>query len=156
MRHSHLAWIAAAACLVGACASGGDSDNGEELGEDSGPIAVEASAEAAHDSGSLAMDSSQPRNDSAAGVPDSSSNAMDSATKEDSAPKDSGSVPDTGTPATDSGPPPGVCPNDAKYGIEAAADVFSGNFTLCLLGAVCAAGQCCYEELNPGNVCVAL
>jgi hypothetical protein len=34
------------------------------------------------------------------------------------------------------------------------AEIASGTITLCLSG-VCGAGQCCFEGLSPGNVCVA-
>ena len=70
--------------------------------------------------------------------------------------QDSATVPETGTTSgpdtgTTSG---GICGSDAKYAAEALAEGLSGKITFCFTG-VCDSGQCCYEQLNPGNVCVA-
>jgi hypothetical protein len=158
MRKRRLACWVATASLLAACATGVDSQPGLSDGDDSG--AVEASSGAGHDAGSSSSsggrDSSAVFQDTGTTAPDSGSSGNDASSGDDSS-----STQDTGTVSADTGTGQdtgttsgGVCGSDAKYSIEAAAEVLSGTITFCFSG-VCAAGKCCYEQVSPGNVCVA-
>jgi hypothetical protein len=160
--------------LLASCANGGADDaytssaSVEDEGGASGdgaPASETGPNQAGRDSGIVAHfdaagDGSAPSADDS-GSPDDAPSGEDS-----SVPVDSGGAQDTGSMqdvfvVVDSSAPPdsgtstAICPNTAKYALEAAASVAGGHPTLCLLGSPCAAGQCCYEELNPGNICVA-
>jgi hypothetical protein len=76
--------------------------------------------------------------------------AQDSATTQDTGTivQETGTTQDTGTTTG------GKCSSDPKYDVEALAEAASGTITFCF-GGTCAAGQCCFESLSPGNVCVA-
>jgi hypothetical protein len=54
----------------------------------------------------------------------------------------------------DAGSSTAICPEGSKYELEAAAAVAKGTETLCP-SDVCGAGQCCYVDLSPANICVA-
>jgi hypothetical protein len=161
-----LAWMVATACVLAACATGGDSSPDDGLGDGDSGGTVEASS--GHDAGGSAGHDSAATQDTGSPTPEAGGGG-DDASEPDDAPsideaataKDSATTQDTGTtvPETGTGPDTGttgggICSGAAKYDLEAAAAVASGTFTLCL-GGVCGAGQCCFEELNPGNICVA-
>lgn len=155
-----------------ACASGGDAANdgagGPGLGDDaatagdaatpidSSTARVEDSGAAGHvDSGSgTGADSSSGDDGGDVQGDDGSMQGDDSG----GGVQDSGGVGpvDTGSPPPDSGSTNPICDSSNPiYAAEAAAEVLSGHFTLCLTGTGCAANQCCYEEVSPGNICVA-
>jgi len=159
-----LAWMAATACMLAACATGVDSgEDGTPGGGDSG-VTVEASSgqdaagsgghdsSAAQDTGASTQDAGSTGDDSSQ-TNDAPSNDA-SSIEEAAATQDTGTtVPETGT-APDTGSTSGGQCTGTKYDLEAAAEIASGTITLCL-GGVCGAGQCCFEGLSPGNVCVA-
>jgi len=154
---------AVAAAWLMACASGGDAGDdgagGPGLGDadttSDGVSPIDSSAVRGGDSGGGARvdsgtgtgaDSSSADDDGGMQGDDSGGEGQDSG----------GGVADTGSPSPDGGSTSAICnSNDPIYAAEAAAAVFSGHFTLCLSGSGCTASQCCYEELNPGNICVA-
>jgi hypothetical protein len=159
-----LAWMAAAASMLVACATGVDSaDDPLAIGDSGG--APEASA-SDRDAGGGGHDAAPPQEtgSSAEAGPtgDDASPADDAPTMDEAAAmQDSATTQDTGTtvPETSTGQDTGTttggqCSSAAKYDLEAVAEIASGTITLCLSG-VCAAGQCCFEGLSPGNVCVA-
>jgi hypothetical protein len=157
--------VAFAAVLLVACASGAPDSSDYGSGDDGGSgddaaNAVDGSMVRGTDSGSsVAHDSGNaPGADSSSDEDGSTSSGDDGGgAVSDSGTPDTGSVVvDSGAPAVDSGGGGGdICnSSDPIYAIEAATAVTSGKFTLCLTG-VCSAGQCCYEELSPGNICVA-
>ena len=164
MRESKLAWGMATACLLASCATGVDSQDGLTSGDDSG-IAAEASlgqdaagsggqdSAATEDSGSTAPDAGSSGDD---GSPtnDSSSSGEAAATEDSATVQDTGAAPDTSTGQDTGTTGGGICPSTAQYAFEAAAEVTSGKLTFCLTG-VCSASECCYEQLSPGNLCVA-
>jgi hypothetical protein len=155
---------AVAAVWLMACASGGDaaddSAGGPGLGDadttGDGVSPIDSSAARGGDSGgSRALDSSGGTGaDSSSGDDDGGMQGDDGGGgTQDSG---GGGVADTGGPAPDSGSTSTICnSSNPIYAVEAAAAVASGHFTLCLSGSGCAANQCCYEQLSPGNICVA-
>jgi hypothetical protein len=157
-------WMIASVCaLLAACATGVDSGDIAAGTGDSG-AGLEASPETAsgRDAGSSVHDSAAAEDACASpqdggSMGDDASTADDAPTIEEAATtQDSATAPETGTTSgpdtgTTSG---GICGSDPKYAIEAAAEALSGKITFCFTG-VCDPGQCCYEQLNPGNVCVA-
>ena len=161
-----LAWMVATAGMLAACAAGVNSpDDGLAGAGDSG-AATEASsgtdtgASSGHDSGAAQDTGSSGQDTGATG--DDASGTDDSPTVEEAATaQDSGMNQDTGTIVQETGTGQdtgtttgGKCSGSGKYDVEAAAEIASGTITLCL-GGVCNAGQCCFEGLSPGNVCVA-
>jgi hypothetical protein len=159
-------WMIASTCaLLAACATGVDSGDTGAAGTGDSGVGLEASPETAsardagssggHD-GATAQETSASTQDGGS-MGDDASAADDAPTFEEAATsQDSANVLDTGTTSvpetgTTSG---GICGSDPKYAIEAAAEALSGKITFCFSG-VCDPGQCCYEELDPGNVCVA-
>ena len=164
MHTRRLASFLATACWLIACANGGDSSD-DPGGDDGGGVSLEASP--GHDAGAHtgSADTGTPRDaspgDDASAASETSTGSDASSTAEASVSPESGTTTDSGTTTPDSGTTTpdsgttsgGVCGSSAVYGFEFAAAVASGSFTLCFSG-VCAAGQCCYEALNPGNVCV--
>jgi hypothetical protein len=162
MHSRRLASFLATACWLIACANGGDLSDGP--GDDGGGVTLEASS--GHDSGPQTgnADTGTPR-DASPGVDASASETSTGddapSTDEASVSPESGTTQDSGTTTPESGTTTpdtgttsgGVCGSSGIYAVEFAAAVASGTFTLCLSG-VCASGQCCYEALNPGNVCV--
>jgi hypothetical protein len=155
---------AVAALWLMACASGGDAGDdgagGPGLGDadtssDGGSTVDSSAVRGGGDSGrggtvdsggATGADSSIEDDDSGTQGDDSGSETQDSG----------GGVADTGSPAPDGGSTSPICDSSNPiYAAEAAAEVLSGHFTLCLSGTGCSASQCCYEELNPGNICVA-
>ncbi|HEY5243487.1 MAG TPA: hypothetical protein VIJ22_18530 [Polyangiaceae bacterium] len=155
--------VAAASVLV-ACATGVDSAD-DPLGVGDSGGAVEASA-SGHDAGGGGVHDAAPAQDTGspaeAGPTSDDAQADDAPTMDEAAAmQDSATIQDTGTtvPETSTGQDTGTttggqCSGAAKYDLEAVAEIASGTITLCL-GGVCAAGQCCFEGLSPGNVCVA-
>jgi len=153
---------AMAAVWLMACASGGDagddSAGGPGLGDaditGDGVSPIDSSAVRGGDSGGGGtVDSGGTGADSSSGDDDGGMQGDDGGETQDSG---GGGVSDTGGPVPDSGSTSTICDSsDPIYAIEAAAAVASGHFTLCLSGSGCAANQCCYEELSPGNICVA-
>jgi hypothetical protein len=157
--------MAAAACMLAACATGLDSpDDGLPGLADSG-ASVEGST--GHDAGGSGGHDGGTGEDTGSSAQDSGSTGDDAASMDDApsmdeaaATQDSGSIQDTGatTPETstvqDTGTTGGGQCTGTKYDLEAVAEIASGTITLCLSG-VCGAGQCCFEGLSPGNVCVA-
>jgi len=144
--------MGAAASMLVACATGVDSAD-DPLGVGDSGGALEASA-SGHDAGAGGGHDGAPAQDTGSSADagptgDDASQADDAPTMEEAAAmQDSATIQDTGTTTG------GQCSSAAKYDFEAAAEVASGTITLCL-GGVCAAGQCCFEGLSPGNVCVA-
>lgn len=158
-----LAWMAAAASMLVACATGVDSaDDPLGVGDSGGVLEASASGDDAgagggHDA-ALAQDTGSPAETGPTGDDAQADDAP--TTEEAAAMQDSATIQDTGTTAPDTstgqdtGTTGGQCSSAAKYDLEAVAEIASGTITLCL-GGVCAAGQCCFEGLSPGNVCVA-
>jgi hypothetical protein len=74
--------------------------------------------------------------------------------------QDSGGSPDSGAPPDASLPPPpqdggtAVCQNDPVHAEEAVAAIATGKPVTCAT-LVCPAGQCCFVQPSPYNVCVA-
>ena len=159
-----LAWMAAAASMLVACATGVDSAD-DPLGVGDSGGALEASA-SGNDAGAGGGHDAAPAQDTGspaeAGPTSDDAQADDAPTMDEAAAmQDSATIQDTGTtvPETSTGQDTGTttggqCSSAAKYDLEAVAEIASGTITLCLSG-VCAAGQCCFEGLSPGNVCVA-
>jgi hypothetical protein len=154
-----LAWMVATACMLAACATGVDSgDDGQPGSGDSG-VTVEASSRqdaagsGGHD-GAAAQDTGSSTQDAGA-TGDDASQANDAPSIEEAAAtQDTGTtVPETST-AQDTGTTSNGQCTGTKYDLEAAAEIASGTITLCLSG-VCGAGECCFEGLSPGDVCVA-
>ena len=157
--------MVAVAGVLAACATGVDSAD-INAGDDGGGAVVEGSpgVDAAHanapDSSAAQDTGSSTTADTGSGGDDASPGDDAASSQETSSAQDSATAQDTGTtvPETstgqDTGTTGGTCPGGAKYGIEAAAEVASGNITLCLSG-VCSAGLCCYTGANPANICVA-
>jgi hypothetical protein len=157
--------MAAVACVLGACATGVDDgapgaaagDSGATVeassGQDAGGSAGHDSA-AAQDTGSSAQDAGTTGDD--ASETDDAPSIEAAATAQDSGGiVDTGAtVPETSTVADTGTTTGGQCGSAAKYDLEAVAEIASGTITLCFSG-VCGAGQCCFEGLSPGNVCVA-
>lgn len=153
-------FVAAALMVTAcACASGGSGDSAVD---DGGPGAgdVDGMGDAGNPLEGSAV-RAEAGNDSGGGIPadatsDDGAAPVEASRGDDSgvAPGDSGGPPDTGSPQPDAGSVGDICPSNAQYAWEAAVAAASGNIILCLSG-VCAAGQCCYEQLNPGDVCVA-
>jgi hypothetical protein len=164
--------------LFVACANGGDLSGDIGEGDDAGGAVDGPSTQpidsGSHDSGrdtggaqsesSTGVDSAQ--GDDGAGGPDGSTgdDGQTSGFDGGTTSTDSGSSTDSGTTSPDTGGPDtgtpdtgstsgGQCGSNAKYTLEAAAEVASGNITFCF-GGTCSAGFCCYEQLNPGNICV--
>ncbi|MGH7297350.1 MAG: hypothetical protein ACRELB_20600 [Polyangiaceae bacterium] len=150
------------------CANGGDVGTGAGPGDDDGGVDLADSggnvdgATPGHDSGATSHpDGGGAGGDAGAesstggdgsttgpdGSPGTDASSTDAGADDGSTPADSSTPPDTGTTSG------GVCGSDGKYAIEAAAAVASGTITFCF-GGTCSAGDCCYEQLNPGNICV--
>jgi hypothetical protein len=151
--------MAATACVLAACATGVDSaDDGLPGAFDSGAT-VEASS--GHDAaGSVGRDSGAGQ-DTGSSTQDAGTTGDEASSMEEAATaQDSATIQDTGTTVQetgtgqDTGTTTGGQCSGTKYDLEAVAVIASGTFTLCLSG-VCGAGQCCFEGLSPGNVCVA-
>jgi hypothetical protein len=156
--------MVATAWVLAACATGVDSADDGLLGAGDSGATVEGSS--GHDAaGSGGHDSAAAQE---AGAQDAGTTG-DDASETDDAPsieeaataQDSATTKDTGTTVAETGTGQdtgtttgGQCPGTTKYDLEAVAVIASGTFTLCLSG-VCGAGQCCFEGLSPGNVCVA-
>jgi len=164
-----LAWIIVAAGMLAACATGVDATDLGPGGDAGASVQGQGAQDAAHptpdaagaqDSGSSAPDTGSAGDDASPGD-DASSSADSGAAQDSSSIEDSASVQDTGTPVPetgtgqDTGTTGGTCPSGTKYGVEAAAEIASGNITFCFSG-VCGAGQCCFTGLSPGNICVGL
>jgi hypothetical protein len=157
--------IALACALLAACAAGVDSgDNGGAGNGDAG-VGLEASPETAggRDGGSSGGHDGSAAPETGSPAPEGGSTGDDGSTADDaptleeaSTTQDSATVPESGpTSGPDTGTTSGgICGSDPKYAVEAAAEAVSGKITFCFSG-VCDPGQCCYEQLNPGNVCVA-
>jgi len=161
MRASRVAFCLIAS-MVWACANGGDPS-----ADDGDPGLPEAGSSGGHDSGSGgssgsssgggsgsssgARDSGSSGNEASV-TPDASSvdssDPQESSTTQEASTADTGSGQDTGVVMN------GVCPSGGKYAVEAAAAVLSGSPTICLVPN-CPAGDCCYEQVSPFNVCVA-
>jgi len=158
-----LAWMVASACALAACATGVDSPDDALLGAGDSGATVEGSSgqdAGGHDSGA-GRDTGSSGQDTGATGDDASGNADAPSNEEAATAQDSATMQDTGTtvPETSTGQDTGTtsggqCSGAAKYDLEAVAEIASGTITLCL-GGVCSAGQCCFEGLSPGNVCVA-
>jgi hypothetical protein len=159
-----LPWMMATACMLVACAAGVDSpDDGAPGAADSGAT-VEASS--GQDSGGSAGRDSAAAQDTGSSTEDAGSTGDDGSQtdapsiEEAAVAEDSATVQDTGATVQETGigqdtgtTTNGQC-SGAKYDLEAVEVIASGTFTLCLSG-VCGSGQCCFEGLSPGNVCVA-
>ncbi len=158
----HVRFLAAVAAVwLMACASGGDagddSAGGPGLGDadttGDGVSPIDSSAVRGDSGGGSRVDSGGAGADSSSGDDEGDMQGDDSGGEgQDSG---SGGGVDTGSPAPDGGTSTICNSGDPIYAVEAAAAVASGHFTLCLTGTGCAANQCCYEELSPGNICVA-
>lgn len=159
----------ASAYLFVACANGGDPGGDDPGG---GTSTSEASAPGQDTGTSPGTDSSTPTNEASAtgddaGTTADSGTAADTSTVEEAdTTQDAGDTTDTGTTTTqeagtqdastqDTGTTStgGVCGSSGIYAVEAAEEVASGTITFCFSGT-CSAGYCCYEELDPGNICV--
>ena len=161
-----LAWMVAAASVLAACATGVDSAD-INAGDDGGGATVEGSpgVDAAHvtadgggtqDTGSSTTADTGSSGDDASSTADSASTQEESSTQDSAMAQDTGtSVPETGTGQDTGTTGGGVCPNTAKYFVEAAQAVSSGNPTFCFSGVCSDPAECCYEQASPGNICVA-
>jgi hypothetical protein len=158
MRASRTAFCLIAS-MTWACANGGDPSVDDDIFGDAG-------SGVGHDSGSggSSGSSSGGGSGSSSGGRDSGSGAEASMTSDASGtdasnPQESSTMQeastgvDTGT-GQETSVVNGVCPSGGKYAIEAAAAVISGSPTICLVPN-CSAGDCCYEQVSPFNVCVA-
>jgi hypothetical protein len=152
----------ATGCMLVACAAGVDSPSDGAPGATDSGATVEASS--GQDSGGSGGRDSATAQDTGSSTEDAGSTGdasqMDAPSIEEAAvAQDSATIQDTGTTVQetgtgqDTGTTNGQC-SGAKYDLEAVAVIASGTFTLCL-GGVCGSGQCCFEGLSPGNVCVA-
>lgn len=140
-------------CLLLACANGG-SVNSANPG-DAAPASDGASTSVQEVGTATSADAGGTRTPEASGTGDDATAAAETSTVEDAeSAQDASDFPETSTPTEDAGTATGgVCGSSAIYALEAAVEVASGNITFCFSGT-CAAGQCCYEKLSPGDICV--
>lgn len=159
--------MVAVAGALAACATGVDSAD-INAGDDGGGATVDGSpgVDAAHatapdggetqDTGSSTTADTGSAGDAASSGDDAASSQETSSTQDSATTQDTGTTgPETGTGQDTGTTGVGVCPDTAKYFLEAAQAVTSGNPTFCFSGVCSDPTECCYEQASPGNICVA-